>query len=49
MSRYHRSKQGRSHGAYRKRLLARGLNNAPRMTPYRNADPKLDRTREAKT
>jgi ribosomal protein L18 len=33
-TKYHRSKQGRTHGKYRKRLIRRGLDRAPRMTVY---------------
>ena len=42
-NKYTASKKGRTHGAYGKRLEAAGLSRAPQMTPYRNADPKLDR------
>lgn len=35
MSKHTRSKQGRTHGAYRKRLEARGLQGSPLMPFFR--------------
>jgi hypothetical protein len=45
MSRYTVSKKGRTHGAYRRRLEARGLSKAPTMHSlayFKNHDPFAD-------